>query len=310
MSKKSYSQKSKTNYKKKNVDKEQMNEIFKTLENGVKSVFSSESYQRYLEFLSLFHSYSLNNILLILSQMPSAVRVASKDTWQKAGCQLLENAQGIKVIVPIERKKERTIIERDKFGNPVVDTNGEVKTKKEEIVSTSFRVGNVYDISQTDGKLPTLALELTENSSKLQKAINDIIRNSYEVPIKFDQRLTANDCNGYYSPKSKSIYLRTNMSSSQTFKTLIHEIAHSYLHNNLRKEYDQSTAEVEAESVAYTVCHAVGVDTSSYSFGYIASWSGNKELKELKNSLNRIKFAVDKILSWVCSSTDLVCEFS
>ena len=86
-----------------------MNEIFKTLENGVKSVFSSESYQRYLEFLSLFHSYSLNNILLILSQMPSAVRVASKDTWQKAGCQLLENAQGIKVIVPIERKTERIL---------------------------------------------------------------------------------------------------------------------------------------------------------------------------------------------------------
>ena len=177
--------------------------------------------------------------------------------------------------------------------------------KKGKDKTTSFKVGKVYDISQTDGKLPTLSHELTENSPVLQKAISDIIKNSYEVKIRFDERLTANDCNGYYSPKYKSISLRANMSSAQTFKTLIHELAHSYLHNNTGNEYDRSKEEVEAESVAYSVCHCFGLDTSDYSFGYIASWSSDKNLKELKSSLNRIKSAVDKISEWVCNSTDL-----
>lgn len=309
MSNKNYS-KAKTNNKsyknkKRKADNEKMKEVFKTLQDGVKDVFSSEAYKKYLDFLSMFHNYSLNNTLLILFQMPSAVRVASKATWEKAGFKLLDNVQGINVIVPVEHKQEETVIIRDTNGNPVVDTNGEVQTRKEERVTTSFKVGKVYDISQTDGKLPTLSHELTENSPVLQKAISDIIKNSYEVKIRFDERLTANDCNGYYSPKFKSISLRANMSSAQTFKTLIHELAHSYLHNNTGNEYDRSKEEVEAESVAYSVCHCFGLDTSDYSFGYIASWSSDKNLKELKSSLNRIKSAVDKISEWVCNSTDL-----
>ena len=196
--------------------------------------------------------------------------------------QVRKNEKGIKILCPVPYTYKKK------------DTSDE--DEEEKLVSAvGFKIGHVFDVSQVDGTMPTLADELTANPDNLNDIIDKVIASS-PVPVDYDYRLTKNDGNGYFNMETKSIALRAGMSSLQTFKTLIHEIAHSIMHN---EKCPDRKAEVEAESVAFVVCSALGLDTSSYSFEYIANWSSGKELKELKTSLSVIEKDSKSILNLV-----------
>jgi len=260
------------------------------LEQGVKDVFTSEKYAEFLKTYSKFHKYSINNSIMILMQKPDASNVASFQTWKKLGRQITKGEKGIKVLVPIpyKYKKEVETNELDGNGNRIRETK--------ELQGTSFRVGNVFDISQTTGKeLPKLTTELSENSVAIELAIEAVARTA-EVPIHFDSDMSP-DKKGYYHIKNKEIVINDNLSNSQTFKSLIHEIAHSKIHAKDLDKYNAHEREVQAESVAYVVCNAYGIDTSEYSFGYIAGWSSGKEMSELKESLSIIQDCSSEIIN-------------
>jgi len=251
-------------------------EAIQKLEQGVKEIFTSEKYEEFLITYSKFHKYSINNSILILMQRPDATNIASFQTWKKLGRQINKGEKGIKVLVPIPYKYEKEV---------------ESKTGDKEVIElsgTSFRVGNVFDISQTSGKeLPKLTTDLKEYSADIELAIDAVARTS-KVPVRFESDMP-HDKKGYYSINNKEIVINDNMSDTQTFKTLIHEIAHSKIHAKDLKKYNAHEREVQAESVAYVVCNTYGIDTSEYSFGYIAGWSSNKEMSELKESLSIIQ---------------------
>ena len=260
------------------IDKKQkeQQDALKKLEEGVKEVFTSEKYEEFLKTYSKFHKYSINNSIMILMQRPDASSAASFQTWKKLGRQVTKGEKGIKILVPIPYKYEKE----------VQNENGDKETK--EMSGTSFRVGNVFDISQTAGKeLPKLTTDLKEYSAEIELAI-DAIAGTSKVPVHFKSDMPP-DKKGYYHIKNKEIVINDNMSDTQTFKTLIHEIAHSKIHAKDLDKYNAHEREVQAESVAYVVCSAYGIDTSEYSFGYIAGWSSGKEMSELKESLSIIQ---------------------
>lgn len=292
--------------KSKEERKAEMDRVLETLEQGVKSVFTSENYINYLKFFSQFHNYSFNNVIMILMQYPTASRVASFRTWNKLGLKVKKGSKGIKVLVPIPYSYTKEEVVTDEFNNPRYDKNGKEMVEETEVKGLTFRLGNVFDISQVEGdvEIPTLAKELQDNPKQLEEAIESLIRAS-EVPINYDYSLSSETAYGYYDLNEKAIYLRADLNSMHLFKTLIHEKAHSMLHNKDQNKYTREEAEVQAESTAFVVCNCLGFDTSTYSFGYIASWSKNKELKELKESLKVIADTSNEILRWIEKSTDL-----
>lgn len=277
-----------------NIMTDKVKEIISQLEDGVEAVFASENYIRLLNMLAQFHSYSYNNCILILMQCPSATRVASFQTWKKMGYPVNKGEKGIRILVPIPYTYQKEQKSVDEQGNSVTET---VDAK-----GLTFRVGNVFDASQVVGELPTLAKELTEDPAFLQEAVKQII--SKNENINYDYNLKKGEANGYYRTDTKEIYLRTGMAAMQTLKTIIHEKAHSVLHS-ASDGYSQEEAEVQAESVAYCVASAFGLDTNDYSFGYIAGWSSNRETKELKSSLAVIEKTARELMNWLVSSTDL-----
>ena len=290
--------------KSKEEKKKEIDDILKQLEEGVKNVFTSENYLNYLKFFSQFHNYSFNNVIMILMQYPKASRVASFKTWNKLGLKVKKGSKGIKVLVPINYtyKKEKAIT--DEFNNVKLDINGKEMTEEVEMQGLTFKLGNVFDISQVDGEIPTLTNELKDNPKCLEEAIESLIKTS-DVPINYDYTLNSETAYGYYSLSEKAIYLRPDLNSMHMFKTLVHEKAHSMLHNKDQNKYTREEAEVQAESTAFVVCNSLGFDTSEYSFGYIASWSENRELKELKESLKVIADTSNEILKWIEESTEL-----
>ena len=252
------------------------------LEQGVQEVFTSEKYAEFLKTYSKFHKYSINNSIMILMQKPDATNVASFQTWRSLGRPVKKGEKGIKVLVPIPYKYQKEVETNE------LDGNGDHIKETKEMKGTSFRVGNVFDFSQTSGKeLPKLTKDLYDNSVAIEIAIDAVGRTS-EVPIRFTDGLTPEQ-KGYYSVKKKEIVINDNLSNSQTFKTLIHEIAHSKIHAKDLDKYNNHEREVQAESVAFVVCNAYNIDTSEYSFGYIAGWSSGKEMSELKESLSIIQ---------------------
>lgn len=253
----------------------QIEDITKKLEEGVKAVFESDKYKEYLDFMGKFYNYSVNNIILILSQKPDASLVAGYKTWQsKFKRQVQKGAKAIKILAPCPHKAIKVV-------------DGEEK----EICWTSFRAVSVFDVSQTDGDaLPTGCVEpltgTVESFDELMKKLEKVS----PVPIGFEDIQTG--ANGYYKLNEKRIVVKSGMSEMQTIKTLIHEIAHAILHDKdsgEAKDADRHSREVQAESVAYIVCNALGLDTSDYSFGYVASWSTGHEVKELVESLDVIR---------------------
>lgn len=273
---------------------ERMKEIMTQLEKGVQDVFTSENYTRLLNMLGQFHNYSMNNCILILMQCPNASRVASFQTWKKLGYPVRKGEKGIKVLVPIPYTYQTERKTVDEQGNPVTETL--------DVKGLTFKVGHVFDASQVDGEMPTLAYELEDDSENLRQAVEKIVTENEN--IAYDHGLKKSDANGYYRLDTKQIALRPDMSASQTIKTIIHEKAHSLLHNSA-SEYTREEAEVQAESVAYCVCSAFGLDTSSYSFGYIASWSNGRETKELKSSLAIIEKTARELMHWLANASDL-----
>lgn len=270
-----------------------MNSILKSLETGVENIFTGDKYAQYLQTMSKFHRYSFNNTLLIAMQRPDATLVTGYRNWQSMGRQVKKGEKGITILAPapIKRKREQEILDQNHM--PLLDADGNPRTEEVEVVIPRFKPTTVFDISQTDGEpIETLAPEeLTEAVADYDLFMKAITAVS-PVPIRFDE--IAGEAKGYYHSGDKEIVIQKGMSESQTIKTAIHETGHARLHDkDIMEEQgiekDRLTKEVEAESVAYCVCSAFGVDTSEYSFPYIAGWSSGRDMKELKASMDIIR---------------------
>jgi antirestriction protein ArdC len=282
-----------------------MKEIMERLEQGVKEIFTSEMYMEYLKTMSQFHNYSFNNTLLIHLQKPDASLVAGYQAWQKKfKRQVRRGEKGIQIIAPAPIREKEEVEKIDPATmEPVLKPDGTPET--EEVVYTipRFRITTVFDVSQTEGEpLPELETpELTgsvENYEIFMRAIQDIS----PVPFRFDE--IESGAKGYYSSTEKENVIQEGMSEMQTVKTSIHETTHAKLHDRdlmeeLGEKKDQMTREVEAESIAYTVCQHFGLDTSDYSFPYIAGWSSNKDMKELRASMDTIRRTAGEMIDQI-----------
>ena len=288
-----------------NTEKQRVQELTDKLEQGLQDLFNSDSYRNYLSTMSKFHNYSFNNTLLIAMQKPDATLVAGYKAWQKNfERHVNKGGKAIRILAPAPYKIKE---ERDKI-DPVtqellLDKDGNPQKEEVEITIPAFRAVSVFDVAQTDGKpIPELAAkELLSDVEGYQDMIRAVEAIS-PVPIELEE--IAGDSKGYYDREAKRIAVQENMSESQTLKTMIHEVAHSKLHSKeveqdeqMRK--DRNTKEVEAESIAYTVCQHFGVDTSDYSFGYIAGWSSGRDTKELRASMDTIRRTASELITGI-----------
>ena len=287
---------------------QQVQDLTQQLEDGVKSVFESEKYAQYLKVMSHFTHYSVNNTILIAMQTGGqASMVAGYTAWQKNfGRQVNRGEKAIKIFAPMTYKSKKEVDMIDQAtGQPLRNPDGSVRKEIIEVTVPSFRVTNVFDISQTSGPpLPTLVDELDGNVERYQDFVQ-AIRNISPVPVGFEE-MEGKD--GYYHQVEKRIAINEDMSETQTMAAMIHELAHAKLHaldpNNLKESAkargkDQRTMEVEAESIAAVVSSYFGIDTSANSWGYVASWSRNKELPELTASLQVIKDTAGEIITGI-----------
>ena len=288
------------------TEQQRVKEITDKLEEGLKELFESEKYKSYLSTMSKFHNYSFNNTLLIAMQKPDATLVAGYKAWQKNFDRHVNKGEkAIRILAPAPYKIKE---ERDKLdpvtGELLFDENGMPQKENVEITIPAFRAVSVFDVSQTDGKpIPELEtaelLQSVEGYEDFVKALMEVA----PVPIGFED--IPGESKGYFHTEDKRIAVQENMSESQTLKTMVHEVAHSMLHNKeINKDIDapvkdRNTKEVEAESVAYTVCQHFGIDTSDYSFGYIAGWSSGKEMTELKASLDTIRRTASELITGI-----------
>ena len=285
---------------------EKLKEITDRLEQGITELFDSERYKEYLSVMSRFHNYSFNNTLLIAMQKPDASLIAGFNAWKNQFQRNVKKGEkGIKIIAPspFKIKQETEKIDPD-TRKPVIGKDGKPITEEKEITIPAYKVVSVFDVSQTEGReLPSLAVnELTSDVDRYKDFFAALEKTS-PVPIGFEK--IEGGAHGYYHLEDKRIALDEGMRELQTLKTAIHEIAHAKLHDidpNAPKDeqqprVDRRTREVEAESVAYTVCQHYGLDTSDYSFGYVAGWSSGRELAELKSSLETIRSTAAEIIN-------------
>ncbi len=272
--------------------KERIKEITDQLEAGIKELFESNKFKEYLKCMSKFHHYSLNNTLLIAMQRPDATLVAGFNAWKdKHGRIVKKGEKGIRILAPYKYK---------------VETEPEHEGEESAIIErTGFKPTYVFDVSQTEGKeLPSLAVnELSGDVNEYNKLFR-ALRIICPVPVDFEE--IEGSSKGYFSDSENRIAIKKGMSQVQTIKTLVHETAHAMLHSSAAEDKDhptdRRTKEVEAESIAFTVCKRYGLDTEDYSFGYIAGWSSGKDTKELKESLERIKDTADKMITGIDKS--------
>lgn len=249
--------------------------------------------------MSKFYRYSFNNSLLIAMQKPDATLVASYRSWQKNfNRNVNKGEKGIRILAPApyKIKEEREVI-NPLSGLPLLDEKGDVQTEEVEVSLTGFKVAYVFDVSQTSGEpLPEISAEELLQSVDDYQIFMEALRNVAPVPLEVQE--VDGGAKGYFSPVEQKIAIQSGMSESQTVKTAIHEIAHSLLHDtdharmegvDATEKKDRNTKEVEAEAVAYTVCQHFGIDTSDYSFGYVAGWSSGREMTELKKSMETIQ---------------------
>ena len=290
------------------TEKQKVQEITDKLEEGLKELFESEKYKTYLSTMSKFHNYSFNNTLLIAMQRPEATLVAGYKAWQKNFERHVNKGENaIRILAPAPYKIKE---ERDKLdpvtGEMMFDENGMPQKEQVEVTIPAFRAVSVFDVSQTDGK-PIPELEAQELLSTVE-GYEDFVQalmNVATIPIGFED--IPGDSKGYFHTEEKRIAVQENMSESQTLKTMVHEVAHSMMHNKeINRDdlmeapiKDRNTKEAEAESVAYTVCQHFGIDTSDYSFGYIAGWSSGKDMKELKSSLDTIRKTASELITGI-----------
>ena len=299
--------------------KEQIKKLTDQIEAGIKALFQSgdlEKYQAYLRTMSHFHHYSVNNQMLIFSQCPHATLVAGYQKWQNQFSRhVLRGEKGISILAPTPYKIK---VEKEKLDPvtklPLLDADGNTITEEKEVQIPMFRPVKVFDVSQTDGKpLPervqSPVAELTGNVEHYE-AFMEALRRVSPVPI--EMKPLSNDLDGFFSPSKQSITLRDGMSEVQTVCAAVHEIAHSKLHDYAKQPNsqpkDSSTEEIEAESIAYTVCAYFGIETSANSFGYVATWSKDKDLKAFKDSLGTIRKTSSELISGVEQQFKEICK--
>lgn len=274
---------------------DKIKELTDKLEAGIKEVFTSDKYREYLSTMQKFHNYSYNNSMLILLQKPEASYVAGYKTWETLERHVRKGEKGITILAPCPYKAKKAVevidpnmgqVKRDLQGNPVKE--------EKEITYANFKAISIFDYSQTEGKpLPELAQELKGEIPDYM-ILMDSVREIAPVPVRFEEWDKSKK--GHYDLANKEIVIKSGMSDLQTVKTAIHETAHSILHKDQAHVKDSATMEVEAESVAFVVCQHLGLDTSDYSFGYLAGWSSDKELPELKSSLQTIQKTAHEVI--------------
>lgn len=281
---------------------DQLKSVTDQLEKGVKEVFQSDKYKQFLDTMAKFPRYSVNNSLLIMMQKPEAQLCQSYTGWKEMGRYVKKGEKGLSILAPAPYKIEREQTIMDDKGRPVLDADGEPVKEKIEVTVRAFKVVKTFDISQTAGKeLPSIGpaelIGSIEGYSKFLKALQEIS----SVPVTFEQ--INGGAKGFYDQTDKRIAIKEGMSEVQTIKTVLHEMAHQKLHDKdsvaTAADISRNGKEVEAESVAYVVCQHYGIDTSDYSFSYVASWSDGKETPELKNSLDKIRNTAAEFISQI-----------
>ena len=282
--------------------KQEMKDITDRLEKGVSEIFQSEKYQQFLDTMARFPQYSLNNNLLIMMQKPDATLCQSYTGWKQMGRFVKKGEKGIRILAPAPYKMEREQDKLDEKGKAVLDKDGEPVKETVQINITAFKPVSTFDLSQTDGEpLPTIGASELTGSVEGYATLFEAIKEASPVPIGFED--IKGGAKGYFHTEENRIAIQEGMSEVQNVKTAIHEMAHAKLHNmEARKAREdggqtRSSKEVEAESVAYTVCQHFGIDTSDYSFAYVAGWSQGKEMPELKESLNTIRTAASELIT-------------
>lgn len=306
----------------KQTSKDRMREIVDSIENGIKELFESDKYRKYLATMSRFHRYSVNNTMLIYMQRPDATHVAGFNKWRdQFGRNVLKGEKGIRIIAPTPYKKKVEEIKTDPETNaPVLDADGKAIIEEKEIRIPMFKVVSVFDVSQTAGKpLPQLAADLSGNVQQYE-VFMEALRRASPVPIEI--KPVAHDTDGFFSIKEQRITIRAGMSEVQTVCAAVHEIAHAKLHDYehmteladdgetilVPGEKSRNTEEVEAESISYAVCQYYGIETGENSFGYIATWSQGKELKELRASLETINKTASELITDIDRHFAEICK--
>ena len=305
------------------TNRERLQEITAGIEQGIKELFESEKYMRYLSVMSKFHRYSVNNTMLIYMQKPEATLVAGFNKWKNQFARHVKKGEhGITIIAPTPYKKKIEEMKRDPDTHaPILDADGKAVMEEKEIEIPMFRPVKVFDVSQTDGKpLPELASSLSGTVPHYE-AFLEAVRRSASVPIEFEAMAANTD--GYFSPDRQRIAIREGMSEVQTVSATVHEVAHSKLHDRQKiqetsaagdnasdqpKPKDRNTEEVEAESISYAVCQYFGIQTGENSFGYIASWSKDKDLKELRASLETINKTSCELINDIERNYKEICK--
>ena len=302
--------------------KERIKEITAGIEKGIMELFESDRYRNYLTTMSRFHKYSLNNVMLIHAQRPNATLVAGFSKWKNSfGRHVKKGEKGIQILAPTPYKIK---VDKEKLDPdtklPLLDDEGKPITEEKEVTIPMFKVVSVFDVAQTEGKpLPQISFSLTGDVAQYE-VFMEALRRTSQVPITIEPMEPGMD--GYFHLEKQAIFLREGMSQVQTVCAAIHEMAHSRLHNYEKMteladdgetllvpgEKDRNTEEVEAESISYAVCQYFGIETADNSFGYIATWSQGKELKELRASLETINKTSSELISGIEQHYREICK--
>ena len=280
--------------------KAEMEEITSKLEKGVKDIFDGANYQQYLNFCAKLPRYSVNNQILIMMQKPDATMCQSFTNWKEVNRHVRKGEKGIRILAPAPYKMQKEQEKVDASGKTVLDKDGEPVKETVEVTINAFKPVSTFDISQTEGEpIPTPGVDELTGSVEGYETLLAAIKEVVPVPISFEQ--IDSGAKGFYHLEENRIVVQEGMSEAQTVKTLLHEASHQALHSkeamdSAGEKKSKNQKETEAESVAYVVCQHYGIDTSDYSFPYVATWSADKEVPELKASLDTIRKTASELI--------------
>ena len=280
--------------------KAEMEEITAKLEKGVKDIFKTENYKEYLNFCAKLPRYSVNNQILIMLQRPDATMCQSFTGWKDMNRFVKKGEKGIRILAPSPYKMQKEQEKMDASGKAVLDKDGEPVKETVEITVNAFKPVSTFDVSQTEGEpIPTIGVSELVGRVDGYEILLAAIKEVVPVPISFEQ--IDSGAKGFFHLEENRIVVQEGMSEAQTVKTLLHEASHQALHSREAmagsdEKKSKNQKECEAESVAYVVCQHYGIDTSDYSFAYVATWSADKEVSELKASLDTIRRAASELI--------------
>ena len=280
--------------------KAEMEEITSKLEKGVKDIFDGANYQQYLNFCAKLPRYSVNNQILIMMQKPDATMCQSFTNWKEVNRHVRKGEKGIRILAPAPYKMQKEQEKVDASGKTVLDKDGEPVKETVEVTINAFKPVSTFDVSQTEGEpIPTPGVDELTGSVEGYETLLAAIKEVVPVPMSFEQ--IDSGAKGFYHLEENRIVVQEGMSEAQTVKTLLHEASHQALHSkeamdSAGEKKSKNQKETEAESVAYVVCQHYGIDTSDYSFPYVATWSADKEVPELKASLDTIRRTASELI--------------